>query len=106
MKTLQMAEDNMMNTLQMAEDSMMKTLQMAEDNMMNTLQMAEDSMMKTLQMTEDNIKNIIYKIIIQHLFTIGMYIRYITCIECRSTRTHYSDSEPTNLCSFSLMQRA
>ena len=22
---------------------------------------------------------------------------------CRSTRTHYSDSEPTSLCSFSLM---
>ena len=25
---------------------------------------------------------------------------------CRSTRTHYSDSEPTSLCSFSLMLRA
>ena len=25
---------------------------------------------------------------------------------CRSTRTHYSDSEPTSLCSFSLMLRS
>ena len=25
---------------------------------------------------------------------------------CRSTRTHYSDSEPTSLCSYSLMPRA
>ena len=25
---------------------------------------------------------------------------------CRSTRTHYSDSEPTSICSFSLMLRA
>jgi len=25
---------------------------------------------------------------------------------CTSTRTHYPDSEPTTLCSYSLMQRA